>query len=383
MTVPDRRLLALCQRWLNGSGEDTAMQTQELLERLRLAVNTISALGLIDFALTPTFNGSAPIVNPLLTNLLFSPDNTLDIGAAAATRARDLFLARNAVISGLLKTGTTPVTLTDAAGKILGLTAALFASLDASALTALNATQLTTGTVPDARFPATLPAASGVNLTALNAANLASGIVPDARMVGVLLAAALGAVGTPGHTFTGDLDTGMYQDGADGLAFATGGTKALGIDSTRFIDSPTQPRCVAFHSTTQSVSDSVTTTLLMDSEDTDVSGMHSTSVNTSRVTVPVGGDGFYAVIARAMFAANATGTRQLRITKNGGGTPLVIQLAEGHATIDRTMQAVSAIQMAAGDYFEIDVFQSSGGNLNVGIAGSRWYQTTLIAVKLW
>jgi hypothetical protein len=48
-------------------------------------------------------------------------------------------------------------------------------------LTALNATQLTSGTVPDARFPATLPAASGVNLTALNASNLGSGTVPAAR----------------------------------------------------------------------------------------------------------------------------------------------------------------------------------------------------------
>jgi len=32
----------------------------------------------------------------------------------------------------------------------------------------LNATQLSSGTVPDARFPATLPAVSGANLTNLN-----------------------------------------------------------------------------------------------------------------------------------------------------------------------------------------------------------------------
>jgi hypothetical protein len=38
------------------------------------------------------------------------------------------------------------------------------------------------GTIPDARFPATLPAASGVNLTALNASNLGSGTVPTARL---------------------------------------------------------------------------------------------------------------------------------------------------------------------------------------------------------
>jgi len=49
-------------------------------------------------------------------------------------------------------------------------------------LTALNATQLTSGTVPDARFPATLPAASGINLTALNASNLGSGTVPILRL---------------------------------------------------------------------------------------------------------------------------------------------------------------------------------------------------------
>ncbi len=57
---------------------------------------------------------------------------------------------------------------------------------DGSALTALNATQLTSGTVPDARFPATLPAADGSALTDLNATNLASGTVPDARFPATL-----------------------------------------------------------------------------------------------------------------------------------------------------------------------------------------------------
>ena len=44
-------------------------------------------------------------------------------------------------------------------------------------LTQLNATNLTSGTIPDARFPATLPAASGANLTSLPAANL-TGTLP-------------------------------------------------------------------------------------------------------------------------------------------------------------------------------------------------------------
>jgi hypothetical protein len=53
---------------------------------------------------------------------------------------------------------------------------------DGSALTALNATQLTSGTVPDARFPATLPALNGSALTNLDADNVASGTLASDRL---------------------------------------------------------------------------------------------------------------------------------------------------------------------------------------------------------
>lgn len=51
-----------------------------------------------------------------------------------------------------------------------------------SGLTDLNASNLSTGTIPNARFPATLPAASGANLTNLNASNLSTGTVATARL---------------------------------------------------------------------------------------------------------------------------------------------------------------------------------------------------------
>ena len=53
-------------------------------------------------------------------------------------------------------------------------------------LTNLNATNLTSGTVPNARFPATLPIANGSALTNLNATNLGSGTIPDARFPAAL-----------------------------------------------------------------------------------------------------------------------------------------------------------------------------------------------------
>jgi len=52
-------------------------------------------------------------------------------------------------------------------------TAGTFSGSGAS-LTSLNASNLGSGTVPDARFPATLPAVSGVNLTALTGASAAT-----------------------------------------------------------------------------------------------------------------------------------------------------------------------------------------------------------------
>lgn len=66
-----------------------------------------------------------------------------------------------------------------------------------------SASDLGSGTLPDGRFPATLPALSGVNLTALNATQLTSGTVPAARL----------------PAFTGD-------------ATASAGTAALTLAST-------------------------------------------------------------------------------------------------------------------------------------------------------
>jgi len=49
-------------------------------------------------------------------------------------------------------------------------------------LTALSATNLTSGTIPDARFPSTLPALNGSALTTLNGSNITSGTVAAARV---------------------------------------------------------------------------------------------------------------------------------------------------------------------------------------------------------
>lgn len=78
-------------------------------------------------------------------------------------------------VGGGITAGTGAVAIVDTTGKIPALSSTYFASLVGSSLTALNATELTSGTVPDARFPATLPAVSGANLT--NIASVPSGAI--------------------------------------------------------------------------------------------------------------------------------------------------------------------------------------------------------------
>lgn len=90
--------------------------------------------------------------------------------------------ALSGLATGLLKNTTTTGVLSIA----LPGTDFLTPTGNGSQLTALNAAQLTTGTVPDARFPLILPAISGANLTALNASQLNAGTVPDARFPATL-----------------------------------------------------------------------------------------------------------------------------------------------------------------------------------------------------
>jgi len=56
-----------------------------------------------------------------------------------------------------------------------------------AAVTGLNASNLASGTVPDARFPATLPAASAANLTSIPAANLTGALpaISGASLTGI------------------------------------------------------------------------------------------------------------------------------------------------------------------------------------------------------
>ena len=85
-------------------------------------------------------------------------------------------------------------------------------------LTALSASNLTSGTIPDARFPATLPAASAANLTSIPAANI-TGTLPaisGANLTNIASAEVYGFTGLA----NGTLQVTTTNKGADNISGA-------------------------------------------------------------------------------------------------------------------------------------------------------------------
>ena len=128
----------------------------------------------------------------------FTVDSNFNVGVGSTTPVQKLnvvgvvsatsFAGDGSALTGIANTATilsntitvAGITTIDASGvRVTGIITATNVSTGSSvtattfhgsgaSLTNLNATQLASGTVPDARFPATLPAVSGANLTNLN-----------------------------------------------------------------------------------------------------------------------------------------------------------------------------------------------------------------------
>jgi len=114
-----------------------------------------------------------------------------------------------------------------------------------------------------------------------------------------------------------------------------------------------------------SIPNNTDTILTFNTENFDTNSYHDTSTNTSRLTVPTTGK--YLITANAGFAANATGYRFAKIVKNGATTVSNINtMASPNGTYDTHINNSVVVSATAADYFEIIVFQNSGGALNGG-----------------
>lgn len=152
--------------------------------------------------------------------------------------------------------------VTDTANVVASLTAGTGISIAGNGTIAntiaatTSASDLTSGTLPDARFPATLPAASGVNLTALNASNLASGTIPDARFPAALPAISganltnLPAIANVVDDTTPELGADLETNGNDIVVSGTGQTFSIKGSGETLADFTDDGGVVLYHNGT-------------------------------------------------------------------------------------------------------------------------------------
>ena len=177
---------------------------------------------------------------------IVNENGEFEVGLGTVTDAATDTLSRDTILSSSnsdaavnFSAGTKNVFCTLPASKavILDSSGNIVAN-NGSNLTNLNADNLASGTVPDARFPATLPAVSGANLTNLDASDLASGTVPDARFPATLPAASgvnltsLNATNIASGTLSSDrLPTVPTTKGGTGLTSIGSANQVLAVNS--------------------------------------------------------------------------------------------------------------------------------------------------------
>ena len=180
-------------------------------------------------------------------------------------------------------------------------------------------------------------------------------------------------------------DTDLVKDGAAAIRTALGGVDTSFVDlkggttgqllskaSNTDLDftwgaAPTPPfvGCSLYKSGSQTISNTTFTAITFDTESYDTDTFHSTSSNTSRITIPSGKAGKYLLHGTIGYGAGSNGStlRSAAIYKNGAAAKYnVVTLGVGNDDAGRLSFACT-LDLAVADYVELYFYQASGGNL--------------------
>ena len=165
----------------------------------------------------------------------------------------------------------------------------------------------------------------------------------------------------------GDLLVGSANDTVSRLAVASTAGYLLTVDSStdtglKWVtpSTPTAQGVSVYNSTSTNLTDGSYVTLTFNTESFDTDGFHSTSTNTSRLTVPTGLGGKYLVNFSGRLNINASdATCIAKLTINGSDKNRFdgdyIQYRKG------SPQITSIVDLVAGDYVEVLVYITGTG----------------------
>jgi len=182
----------------------------------------------------------------------------------------------------------------------------------------------------------------------------------------------------------GDLVPGTGADtfarlavGANDTVLTADSAAATGMKWATVASGATFSGAVVTQTSAQTIANGTSTTINFNNEILDVGGYHDNSTNNSRLTIPSGKTGYVLVYGKVNMTANATGASEAFIMKNGGA--ISGNTYKNTATFYASPQVTIISACVPGDYFEIGMYQDSGGNLNT-ISGQTF--TTLMITFL-
>jgi hypothetical protein len=168
---------------------------------------------------------------------------------------------------------------------------------------------------------------------------------------------------TKGDLFTFTTVDARLGVGTNGQLLTADSAEPTGLKWTTVSSSPTFVGCRAYASNDQNVANSTNVIIGFNNENFDSNGFHDNSTNNSRLTIPTGYAGKYFVWSNIVYSGSTSSNRVLQILKNGN---IVSEFYSGAASSNGfTIYGFLFMDLAVGDYVQVQTNQGSGGTLTV------------------
>ena len=129
-----------------------------------------------------------------------------------------------------------------------------------------------------------------------------------------------------------------------------------------------------FTTANQTITNNTQTTVNFNSEDFDTDTFHDNSTNNSRLTIPAGKGGYYAITGQIILGSAAAEVRQqLKILKNGNMV-LISEIGGFAGSVQPNISVATIVNLAATDYVELALYQATGINMTIPNTANSAYQ---------